>query len=245
MCAIIGIYTDKFNQTNQLLLKELLIQSRIRGKHATGISYYSESKFDSELFTLKQSISSDIFVKCIDFNEISSSVIGHCRYSTSDLNYNQPIDNGIDSIVHNGIITQSDPESWKQKFGYSCEGKNDSELIIRCIDENKEPLIVFKESSLAVIHLRQDNSLLFYRNKFRPIWYVKYENSYYIGSTEDILNRTFKKALNIGINPEKCLSGYRYIVNSSGLSKYNLLQDTSDLQLKLSCTDYYINGKDN
>ena len=56
-------------------------------------------------------------------------MIGHCRYSTSDLQYNQPIYNDDYSIAHNGVVSQEMPERWKELYGYDCKTKNDSELI--------------------------------------------------------------------------------------------------------------------
>src|ERR1700693_5119376 len=99
MCGIVGI-TCQDGELTAMLMKEFLLQSQIRGKHATGISYIEKNKIK----TIKEPVSANKFIKR-EFPH-STMMIGHTRYSTSDIEYNQPISNSELSIVHNGIITQ-------------------------------------------------------------------------------------------------------------------------------------------
>lgn len=96
MCGVIGIVSK--NILKQDVIKKLIINSKIRGQHATGISYIDEDV-----------IKTCIISKNADYldlkNVLTKSLIGHARYSTSSLEYNQPISHFNVSIVHNGVIT--------------------------------------------------------------------------------------------------------------------------------------------
>ena len=117
-------------------------------------------------------------------------MVGHCRYSTSDLEFNQPFNNDTLSIVHNGVITQELPEKWKDLYGYDCVTKNDSELLLHTIEDDKCPITTWVESSLAVCELWFCKRLRFYRNGKRPIYFTSLSNGYIITSTADIANRS-------------------------------------------------------
>jgi len=156
--------------------------------HATGISYTQ----DGVVKTIKEAIPAHEFVdrhmqdmtSFIDTNG-RLALIGHCRYSTSDLEFNQPIANSEVSIVHNGVITQELPENWKGLYGYDCETRNDTELLLHTIKDDKSPLEVWSNSSLAVIELYSNQTIRFYRNGKRPM----YLTNSIITSTKDVINR--------------------------------------------------------
>ena len=116
-------------------------------------------------------------------------LIGHCRYSTSDLAYNQPLWNENVSIVHNGVVSQEMPENWERLYGYKCKTRNDSELIVHTLQANKSPLEEFPDSSMAVIELYKEKKLRFYRNGKRPIYFTSLKNGVIITSTKDIALR--------------------------------------------------------
>jgi glutamine phosphoribosylpyrophosphate amidotransferase len=116
-------------------------------------------------------------------------LIGHCRYSTSDLNYNQPLWNESLAIVHNGVVSQEMPENWERLYGYKCETRNDSELILHTLKAKKSPLVEFADASMAVIELYAEKKLRFYRNGKRPIYFTPMKNGSIITSTKDIATR--------------------------------------------------------
>jgi glutamine phosphoribosylpyrophosphate amidotransferase len=156
--------------------------------HATGISYVKHGK----IITEKRPVPADEF----PFNfpsyvneDGSLYLIGHCRYSTSDLEFNQPIANENLSVVHNGVITQELPEKWKELYGYDCETKNDTELILHTAEDCISPLIRWKDSSLAVIELHVDKVIRFYRNGKRPLYLTSISNGCIITSTADVPKR--------------------------------------------------------
>ncbi|CAB4171060.1 Gn_AT_II domain containing protein [uncultured Caudovirales phage] len=188
MCSVIGAIIKEPRTEDFLMLHRVFLESKIRGMHATGISYVKHGK----IITEKRPVPADEF----PFNfpsyvneDGSLYMIGHCRYSTSDLEFNQPIANENLSVVHNGVITQELPEKWKELYGYDCETKNDTELILHTAEDCISPLIRWKDSSLAVIELHVDKVIRFYRNGKRPLYLTSISNGCIITSTADVPKR--------------------------------------------------------
>ena len=189
MCSVIGAIIHKPEYEDFQKLEKVFHESRIRGLHATGISYVKEYT----IHTVKLPVSADMFP--FNWNDYVNEdgnlyLIGHCRYSTSDLEYNQPINNQTTSVVHNGVITQELPENWEELYGYKCETKNDTELILHTIDDDKSPLEVWKDSSLAVCELWFCKRLKVYRNGKRPLYLTSISNGCIITSTRDVIVRS-------------------------------------------------------
>ena len=195
MCAIIGCFLESPTQQQIEKLKALYVESQVRGKHATGYSMIRNGR----IFTQKAAAPAEIFVEShfaeVQPGDYTLQLIGHCRYSTSDLRYNQPLHNLDElSIVHNGVIDQRPPVYWKD-WGYELQTQNDSELIWHSAFQGREPLIEFPEASMAVGELHVDKGLRFYRNGKRPAWIVPQANGFFVCSTEDIAKRAgIKKA---------------------------------------------------
>jgi glutamine phosphoribosylpyrophosphate amidotransferase len=188
MCSVIGAIIKEPRAEDFLMLHRVFLESKIRGMHATGISYVKHGK----IITDKRPVPADEF----PFNfpsyvneDGSLYMIGHCRYSTSDLEFNQPIANENLSVVHNGVITQELPEKWKELYGYDCETKNDTELILHTAEDCISPLVRWKDSSLAVIELHVDKVIRFYRNGKRPLYLTSISNGCIITSTADVPKR--------------------------------------------------------
>jgi len=188
MCSVIGAIIKEPRAEDFLMLHRVFLESKIRGMHATGISYVKHGK----IITEKRPVPADEF----PFNfpsyvneDGSLYLIGHCRYSTSDLEFNQPIANENLSVVHNGVITQELPENWKELYGYDCETKNDTELILHTAEDCISPLVRWKDSSLAVIELHVDKVIRFYRNGKRPLYLTSISNGCIITSTADVPKR--------------------------------------------------------
>jgi glutamine phosphoribosylpyrophosphate amidotransferase len=188
MCSVIGAIIKEPRAEDFLMLHRVFLESKIRGMHATGLSYVKHGK----IITEKRPVPADEF----PFNfpsyvneDGSLYMIGHCRYSTSDLEFNQPIANENLSVVHNGVITQELPEKWKELYGYDCETKNDTELILHTAEDCISPLVRWKDSSLAVIELHVDKVIRFYRNGKRPLYLTSISNGCIITSTADVPKR--------------------------------------------------------
>jgi glutamine phosphoribosylpyrophosphate amidotransferase len=196
MCAVIGAVIKDPSLKDFEALKRVFIESKIRGMHATGISFLP--RWTDEIVTIKEAIPADQFVEKHmhkdNFKEFVNAdgnlyMIGHCRYSTSDLEYNQPISDKSLSVAHNGVITQELPERWKELYGYDCETKNDSELLLHTIQEDVSPLERWKDASLSVCVLSRNKTLQVFRNGKRPLYLTTLPNGVIITSTADIPNR--------------------------------------------------------
>jgi len=193
MCAVIGAVIKNPSLKDFEALKRVFIESKIRGMHATGMSFLPN--WTDEVVTIKEPIPADKFVEKHmhndNFKEFINKdgnlyLIGHCRYSTSDLEYNQPMSNKDQSIVHNGVITQELPEHWKELYGYDCETKNDSELVLH----SNDPLNEFSHMSMAVCKLTASpKEVTVYRNGKRPLYLTTMANGSIITSTANIASR--------------------------------------------------------
>ena len=185
MCAVIGISIHDVTESDIELIKRIFLESRIRGKHATGVSYI---KGDA-IVTFSLPVPADEFIEQFDFHDTINNgdinLIGHCRYSTSDLEYNQPITDGNKAIVHNGVISQELPENWEALYGIKCETKNDTELLLRT---EGNPFAAWPNASISAIVL-YPNELKVYRNGKRPLYETIVENGFILTSTKDIARR--------------------------------------------------------
>ena len=196
MCAIIGVVLRKPTRDDFEMIKRVFLESKIRGMHATGMSFLPN--WSDKVVTIKESKPADYFIAQHlhkdNFDSLLNEdgnlyLIGHCRYSTSDLEYNQPISNEKVSVVHNGVVSQELPERWEELYGYKCETKNDTELLLHTIEEDKSPLTHWVDASLSVVELYLDRKVRAYRNGKRPIYMTTLHNGYIFTSTEDICKR--------------------------------------------------------
>jgi glutamine phosphoribosylpyrophosphate amidotransferase len=204
MCGIVGAYLEGPTQQQIDTLKRLFVESKVRGRHATGYSTFQ----GSQLITRVAPVSAEVFVESY-FAEVQPGdhklqLIGHTRYSTSDLRYNQPIHIFHDfAIAHNGVIDQRPPSYWEE-YGYKLSTTNDSELLYHCAHAGKKPLEEFPEASMAVCELRVQEGIAWYRNGKRPLYHAKVHNGWFICSTADI-------ALRAGLaGAERCKPGVVY-----------------------------------
>lgn len=186
MCSVIGALIQNPTAKDFKTIRNVFLESKIRGMHATGMSIV----YNGKVLTFKEDVPADRFVHLDDLEEMVNDdgnlyLIGHCRYSTSDLLYNQPIANDEHSIVHNGVITQELAENWDKLFNYKCETKNDSELVLH----SDSPLEEYQDASMAVCELTFDKKLCVYRNGKRPLYLTSLVNGVIITSTADIAKR--------------------------------------------------------
>jgi glutamine phosphoribosylpyrophosphate amidotransferase len=128
-------------------------------------------------------------LKRLIVNNDELNMIAHTRYSTSSLFFNQPI-MGVDmAIVHNGVVSQSSALHWYSEFGLETQTENDSELILRSIENGEDPFSKFEYASIAYISLTKGGEVNYARNGKRPLWYYGFNNGFIVCSTEDILLR--------------------------------------------------------
>jgi glutamine phosphoribosylpyrophosphate amidotransferase len=226
MCAVIGAYLEKPSSSDLNTLANVICESSIRGLHATGISWVKGGRIHSFISATPAAK----FLENFDLNKTIDEdgnlyLIGHCRYSTSDLNYNQPLWNENLAIVHNGVVSQEMPENWERLYGYKCTTKNDSELIVHTLEAKKSPLVEFSDASMAVIELHKQKKLRFYRNGKRPIYFTSLPNGGIITSTKDIAIRA-----NLNDPVEIDMNCYATISNGILQKNFVLIDGAKDLQ---------------
>lgn len=185
-------------------LKSLFVESQIRGRHQTGLAV----KRLGSITRFVVNGDGKRLVEEFDWSLLTKGdaieVAGHNRYSTSDLDYPQPIMAFEDfALCHNGVVDQRPPVFWEE-YGYRLSTLNDSELLYHCSYSGGEPLKRFPEASMAVCELHVQKGLRWYRNGKRPLYKVKVENGFFICSTEDIAKRSGLRGA------ERCLPGVIY-----------------------------------
>lgn len=180
MCAVVGAFSK--TKVDLDLFQKVMVQSMIRGKHASGIAWNNNGKL---AYRIIDESANFLAFKNIDTNMI----IGHARYSTSDLNYNQPIKTDKIAIVHNGVISQEHPDTWKDTYGYDFDTKNDSEIVLRSYENNKHPLQLDGSMATIILDMTEKPTILFFRNEQRPLYYST-DKDIYIASTKNILERS-------------------------------------------------------
>jgi len=223
MCAVIGAILKNPSLADLESVKKVFLESKIRGMHATGMSII----FNNKVLTFKEPVPADRFVHLDDLKEMINDdgnlyLIGHCRYSTSDLLYNQPIANETHSIVHNGVITQELPENWSKIFHYTCETKNDSELVLY----SDNALGEYPDASMAVCELSVEKKLTAYRNGKRPLYMTNLENGILFTSTADIP----KRAEIVGTTVEVPMDTYVTFDENLVMDMLTVYNDRKDLQ---------------
>ena len=185
MCGVVGFSCKKPNKENISILNELIIQSKIRGLHSFGYSY-----FDGSIQTEKHH----------DINSVklpmSNKIIYHNRYSTSgdytNHENNQPIHNKEMSLVFNGVIDMATKEEIESKYNIKMKNDNDGEIILNTCGTDISLIKKFvteTTGSFAGIILTNSNKLLAIRNSKRPLWQLNYLDCIYLASTRDIFKR--------------------------------------------------------
>ena len=211
MCAVVGAFSK--TKVDLELFQKVMVQSMIRGKHASGIAWNNNGKL---AYRIIDESANFLAFKNIDTNMI----IGHARYSTSDLNYNQPIKTDKIAIVHNGVISQEHPDTWKDTYGYNFNTKNDSEIVLRSYENNKHPLQLDGSMATIILDMTEKPTILFFRNEQRPLYYST-DKDIYIASTKNILER----------------SGFEHILKTDSCVEYKIDGKFSTNLIRKSKTD--------
>ena len=190
MCGVVGAVLTNPSADDMMLLKRVISESRIRGLHATGVSFVRKN----HIFTIKAPLPADEFLNGIDMYSMLNEdgnlyMVAHCRYSTSDLEFNQPLFTDKVAIVHNGVITQELPENWSKISSYTTETRNDSELLLKTVENGENPLERWPDASISACEIHVDKTFRCYRNGQRPLHAAKLENGFIVASTADVLTR--------------------------------------------------------
>jgi predicted glutamine amidotransferase len=177
------------------MIADLMQQSQIRGKHATGVSYIFGGKIKSivEPVPVREFLKQRFVEIAEDLSqEQTINLIAHNRYSTSGLEHNQPIFNETLSIAMNGVITQADPKHWRELYEVECQTTNDTELAHKYLLLGKHPLAFFGTASMTIVGLWSSGKLFAFRNNRRPGYLYQSKDFAFVASTSDIIFRATK-----------------------------------------------------
>lgn len=189
MCGVIG-YSGHASTAALEALRTVLLESSIRGRHASGLAWHD----GSGLQRVAQDGPMEALLADVDLWDMVQPngrvvMIGHARYSTSDLLFHQPLVAQGYALAHNGVISQADPSEWPARFGLHCEGRNDSELLLRALIAGLDPSETFPRASVAAVWIDPSGALKWTRNGLRPLWSAQLGGGRTIASTANILQR--------------------------------------------------------
>lgn len=181
MCSVIG-YKGDFDTE---LVKKLLYNSRIRGLHAFGYSFYLNNELTTRKF-----LDYKLFEQSI-CEEKPNLFIAHFRYSTSGdyklIDNNQPLQQNNVCIAFNGVLSQKKKAEIEEEYQIVLKSDNDGYLLIQKL--NDVDFLMKKNISFALVGL-QLGKLFFMRNEKRPLHVFESDKLKVIASTKDILQRS-------------------------------------------------------
>ena len=105
MCGVIGIISKKVLSQDQI--SNLLVQSKIRGQHATGISYVQDDVIKTSIIPKN--------AEHIGLENVhTKTLIGHARYSTSSFNYDFQTANDSEFILKSYLEGKHPVKEYKE-----------------------------------------------------------------------------------------------------------------------------------
>jgi len=194
MCGIIGYHSKKRDENDAFRVFKLVRQSRIRGLHSFGFSWYENGEIHTKKYFQNE-------FKNIKIPE-SNTLIFHNRYSTSgdfrDHSNNQPIHINDLSLAFNGVIDMRTKQEMEAHYNIQMMTENDGEIVLRVSEGDPEEMVKFisDKGSFSGI-LLQGGKLHAFTNGMRPMYHTQINDSVFIASTKDI----FLRALG-DVNPE-------------------------------------------
>lgn len=192
MCGVAAFQLDNVTQSDLELVKRVLIETQIRGRHASGIAWFDGNSVQC----VKDSVPMSELVNSISLDSMlhdgDLAMIAHCRYSTSDLEFNQPLGDENFMIAHNGVITQSSPDTWESTYGHTFSTRNDSEILLHTMAQassDRHTSSQLSGSSISVVRIDNSGSVSGFTNGLRPLWRTTIESGTIYTSTKDIMTR--------------------------------------------------------
>lgn len=186
MCGIVAFHGPRSAEALDLV-QGCLLQAAVRGTHATGLAWLE----GGELHMERAPVSAVDFVKHYDLGRLAPdeerlSVVAHTRYSTSDLAWNQPLDDEDLALVMNGVISQDAPERWPLVEQKPYRTGNDAEVAMRYARLGRRGHM---PGSFAIVELWSGGEMLAYRNAYRPLYAAPAAGGALVSSTLDMLRR--------------------------------------------------------
>lgn len=186
MCGIVAFHGPRSAEALQLV-EQCLLQAARRGTHATGLAWLE----GGELHMEKAPVSAMEFVQHFDLSRLAPaeetlSVVAHTRYSTSDLAWNQPLEDDELALVMNGVISQDAPHTWPLAEIAPYATGNDAEVAMRFAKNDCRGQM---PGSFAIVELWRTGAMLAYRNGYRPLYKAQAAGGWIIASAADMLMR--------------------------------------------------------
>lgn len=210
MCGIIG-YSGAFYGTLSADLTRLMDQASRRGVHAHGVAQVPAPGVLST-FRHRGAPGEVAVIKAPQIR-----FVGHCRYSTSDPLWDQPLADPQCALVMNGVISQAEPRRWPGAELWDYTTGNDVEVALQYA---KEGIRGHMPGSFACLELCADGQMYAYRNPYRPLyWAYGPSGGLFFASTQDILRRglgvEFPVLLEPGVLYTPTPDGHIDVVDSS------------------------------
>ena len=218
MCGVVAYYSDKPEAQDKKILKDLILQSKIRGLHAFGMAYTHKKN------TIIEKTNN---IKNINIPD-TNMLIYHNRYTTSGdwqkEKNNQPLQLHNNFLVFNGVIDMSTKKEMQKKHNFKMNSDNDGELFLHYL-MHKDPVKILKDlkCSFAGVYIRKNN-IYCIRNEHRPLYVVTIGKSVFIASTKDIFKRS-------GIDNAQAIVTYKnielkqFIYENTGIQKISYPND--------------------
>ncbi len=193
MCGVAGFQLTNVTQDDLDLVKRVLIETQIRGRHASGLAWYNGT---GAVHCVKDSVPMEELLSNIDLQTLTYdgnlSLVAHCRYSTSDLEFNQPLGDDTFMMAHNGVITQLPPETWEETYGHPFTTRNDSEILLHEMAKNgsdSDTCSSLIGASISVVRVSNTGDVSGYTNGLRPLWITDHVHGTIYTSTRNIMTR--------------------------------------------------------
>jgi glutamine phosphoribosylpyrophosphate amidotransferase len=197
MCAVVGLYTNDYNEQVHEDLQRVLHESRVRGLHAFGLGWIApdgstQVARKSTLSTLCQHVNNLSLTGCV-------RLVCHTRYSTSgdykvEAN-NQPIVVGDMCLAFNGVLHMGTKADMERALGEKMDTDNDGEMFVRQVLTGCDPVHSVQHGTFTGVWLR-NGRLHALTNGKRPAWLYSNGGTQIIVSTYDIAKRA---GLNTGL----------------------------------------------
>jgi hypothetical protein len=216
MCGILGIQFVNKSRPDKAreFIEHLLLQSKIRGLHATGAA----ATVGEEIRVLKAALPAQKFLRMPEWaafcDPLPASMILHTRYSTSgdwhNAQNNQPLLTENLALVHNGIVSMGTKGEMEQAYAVQLRAENDSEIILRNIEHHLTQGLNVPASIYAGLHdvhrvqppifacglLFRTEEMYCFRDHVRPLYMFELPTLKLKGfcSTQDIFRRALQSA---------------------------------------------------
>lgn len=226
MCGVVASFVKQGYEIDKELFMKLLLESNIRGQHSSGLAWLS--KIAQKAYEVHVQCNAKALISYV--SNTPKIIIGHTRYSTSgktpqpvSLSKGDSNNTLLKSLVLNGVITQASSEKWSRKFNVICKTDCDAEILLHY---KQHPLMIEPSSQAVAMIDFEMETLYFWRNEERPLYYIDREDALYVASTKDIFRR-------IGFveTPIKCEPCVEYKINDSLFQTSLIRKPRQDLQV--------------